>query len=263
MGHFYTRKGEAYHQILRSDGKGLRDTNLRDAKKLKLVYSTTEVAQVPANSNLDRWKIEQILREVLEKGEKGLVFGRADFETWATALQIDAFNKKGNQRDVGARLHDQLELAYKKGIDSLDQNSREYIEPVMEYIEKRFPGEEWISEESFAHPLGFGGTVDLYSNNFIIDFKSKALEDINKARAYDSHIMQLAAYRHGLTEIKNLNKPPVCLNLFISTKRKNQIKEIIYTEEELKKAERMFLCLLEFLKLKNNYDSSFSLDEVQ
>ena len=55
----------------------------------------------------------------------------------------------------------------------------------------------WNAERSFASPLGYGGKTDLYSQQWVIDVKTKDgnLED---AKTWDDHALQLAAYRHGL-----------------------------------------------------------------
>jgi len=57
----------------------------------------------------------------------------------------------------------------------------------------------WISEKSFCHKeLGYGGKVDLYSNEWVIDFKTKDSIEDKKQLAYDAMAHQLVGYERGL-----------------------------------------------------------------
>ncbi len=108
------------------------------------------------------------------------------------------------------------------------------------------------AEASFAHPLGFGGKVDLHSksteNGIVLDFKTKNTSDVKKMKGYSEHIMQLAAYREGLG-IPNAR----CYNLFISTQNPELVVLQEYKEDDLKRHWQMFLCLLRYWRLSNKF----------
>jgi len=53
--HWYTKDGEPAYTIERADGKGFRNTTLRDAKKLGLLPSVTTILGVAAKPGLQNW----------------------------------------------------------------------------------------------------------------------------------------------------------------------------------------------------------------
>lgn len=57
----------------------------------------------------------------------------------------------------------------------------------------------WEAERWFAHPMGFGGKVDLISDEWVIDFKTKPGDaSEHKHKMYDEQLMQLVAYDEGM-----------------------------------------------------------------
>lgn len=210
MGHFYTPAGEPCYQVLYADPrKGMRDTTLGDAKKLGLYKSVTTVLDLPVKPALIRWKLEQIRLAITTADLQP-----ADGSKWWWSEVIKESEKIGKESAArGAVLHDLLEGYYKSdGIINTDKDNFEFINPVVEFMHERFPGVQWISEESFSsRQYRFGGKVDLYSpQGIVLDFKTKATSDIKKMIAYDQHGMQTAAYAVGLAEN---NKIRTCDNL--------------------------------------------------
>ncbi len=59
-GHWYTQEGKPAYTVVGSNGK-VRNTTLRDAKKLKLLPSVTTVMSVAAKPGLEAWKQQQLL----------------------------------------------------------------------------------------------------------------------------------------------------------------------------------------------------------
>ena len=82
----------------------------------------------------------------------------------------------------------------------------------------------------------------------VLDAKSKDFGPGDKVDAYDEHLLQLAAYRHGL-EMPHAR----CANVFVSRTHAGLIKIIEWSEDDLVKGWEMFQCLLRFWKLKNNF----------
>ncbi len=106
-------------------------------------------------------------------------------------------------------------------------------------------------EKSFAHPLGFGGKVDLHSlpQKFLVDFKSKPCIEPRKRYAYDSHVCQLAAYREGL----GLPADTRCVNVFVGLEdAKVQIYE--WTPGDVARGWEMFKLMHRLWCLTKGYE---------
>ncbi len=58
--HWYRTDGTPCYQVPRADGKGLRPTTLRDARKLGLVPSVTGIIRCAAAPQLEAWKRKQL-----------------------------------------------------------------------------------------------------------------------------------------------------------------------------------------------------------
>jgi hypothetical protein len=246
MSHWYDKDGKAaYTQLLKS-GKE-RPTTLRDARKQTLVPSVTTVLGVEAAPALVNYKINQVLEAVLNHPINNLL----SVDEWKKDIIIKSGEHAKNAARRGSELHDALEeyYTYKIMPDHWD-----FIEPVVEFLEERFPKAEWEAEKSFCDPLGFGGKVDLHCPcGIVLDFKTKDTDDLKKMRAYDSHHMQTAAYAAGLG-MPNAKR----YNLFISTRQPGLLK--LTESKNMERDWAMFKSLLDFWKLKNNYDPSEELN---
>ena len=64
-GHWYTADGEPAYTVERSDGKGYRNTTLRDAKKLGLLPSVTTILSLAAKPLLQNWLQQQAILAAL------------------------------------------------------------------------------------------------------------------------------------------------------------------------------------------------------
>ena len=191
-GHWYNREGKPCYTIVGKNGKE-RNTTLRDARKELYVPSVTEVMKVLAKPGLERWKLEQVKLAALTlpqiKGESLDAFSkRIDYD--AAAQMIEA-------RDLGTEIHGAIERHF-QGKTVNDHKTIVYS--LAEKLKSEFGKQEWFAEDSFASRLGFGGKIDLYSTDWIIDYKTKDFtsEDMKNKFSYDEHLLQLSAYRVGL-----------------------------------------------------------------
>lgn len=260
MGHYYKKDGTPCY--VQPDGK---DTNIRHAREQKLVPSVTEVLNVAASPGLEIYKQNQLLDACIEY-PPNLDVSRIDEWRKEIVYMSKQHAKKAAER--GAEVHDQLEEYFKHGT----HENPELVDSVSKFFSENFNGvDDWVAEASFASPLGYGGKVDLHSPNhqIILDFKTKNKDNFHKARAYDSHHMQTAAYAVGLfgklciediqagymepwLAMQNLPKVR-CYNLFINVDNYQELK--LTESTRLDKAFRMFYNLLEYWKLSKNYDS--------
>lgn len=245
--HWYDKVGNTAYEVRRADGKGLRPTTLADAKKLQLVPSVTTVMAVASKTGLDIWKINQIYEAIkIYRNFTG------NDEEWIRIIKEHSTKISRKAAERGTQLHDRLEKTIING--TVYEEDYDYINPVISFLNQRFPGVEWIPEKSFSNKIGFGGKIDLISkcSRYIVDFKTKDLQEITKKNVYDDHVVQLAAYRIGL-ELGN----SMCYNLFISTAKSGVLYLHEWTKEELYRGEEMFKALLGYWKLLNKYDSSY------
>jgi hypothetical protein len=248
--HWYQQDGAPQYTVKAKDGSD-RPTTLRDARKMDLVPSVTTVLKIAAKPGLEAWKQEQMLLAALtlprDPGESEKDFiARIVFDSKETA-------KSAAER--GTRIHESIEAWFggKKDVEHKDI-AKAFEESIFNHF-KTHPFQPWLVERSFASALGFGGKVDLYCAadehapvGIVLDAKSKDFGPDDKVEAYDEHLLQLAAYRHGL------GVPHArCANVFVSRTHPGLVKVVEWSEEELVKGWEMFQCLLRFWKLKNNF----------
>lgn len=247
MSHYYDAvTGEPRYTVKRTDGKGERDTNLRDARKLKLVPSVTTIIGTLAKPGLVNWQAEQTIYATLSSARQK---EGEEYPDYVKRIIYEANNISRKTSNRGGELHNKLESFF--NTHKIDQEDHDFIAPVIaKVLNLGLPGMTWIPEKSFASPLGFGGKVDLISDNpgqeFIIDFKTKNTTDKKKFYKYDEHLMQLAAYRHGL----NLDKAR-CIDIYFSALESDIIEVHEWTEEDLLRGWKMFENLLNYWKLSN------------
>src|SRR6185437_3318664 len=125
----------------------------------------------------------------------------------------------------------------------------------MQRIGELFPGvHDWVAEEYFAHPLGYGGKTDLHSpsTGIVIDYKGKDGEPCDKRCDYDQNI-QLAAYQRGLRLRHN-----VCANLFVSRTHPGHIAHKVWSRDEVAYGLAYFDAALALWKIAHKYESSFT-----
>lgn len=242
-GHWYTRSGAPCYKVKGKNGK-IRNTTLRDARSLKLVPSVTEVMKIVAKPGLERWKLEQIKLS-------SLTLPRNEGETldeFSERIDGDANKQAIDARNEGTSIHGAIELYFKYGKII---NHQAIVEELISVLKTEFGEQSWSSEKSFAHPSGFGGKVDLFSNEWVIDFKTKdfSKKDLKKTLAIPDNLMQLSAYKLGL----NLKKAKTA-SIFISRTEDGLIK----VEKHEKKLNFSFGKLLSFWMTFKDYDSSYS-----
>lgn len=240
MAHYYDTTGKPCYTVPRADGKGERDTHIGDARKLGLVPSVTEYFRLLSKEGLNRWREENLLKAAFENKNK------TTYEYWVKNVRQIVKQEQEKAPLLGTAIHDALEEYYKTG--TYDGEYKKYVQSAILCIKYNIGDFNYIAENSFYHELGFGGKVDLHSEEIVLDFKTKDTDDIKKMKGYREHIMQLAAYREGLG-IPNAR----CYNLFISTKNPDLVVLEEYSEEDLQTSWEMFKCLVKYWRLDNGF----------
>lgn len=150
----------------------------------------------------------------------------------------------------GTAVHTAVESMY-SGV--MHAEFAEHQAGVYREIEKEFGITEFQPEKAFAHDLGFGGKVDLFTPHYqdrglVIDIKTKEFSDPSKVAGFDEHMMQLAAYRVGL-DLPSAD----CANVFVSVTVPGLVVINKWSQEDLARGWVMFQSLLTFWQAKNQY----------
>lgn len=237
-GHWYAQDGEPMYTIVGANGK-VRNTTLRDARKLGLVPSVTTIMNVADKPALTRWKVDQALMAALTLPQ-------------VPGESLDAFKKRADEdakqqaidaADEGTRIHGAVE-AFFLG-HPYESAYRGHVIAAAAAIQTIFPDRDWSPEKSFCSSLGYGGKVDLHCADAVVDFKTKDFGPEDSVKAYDEQIMQLDAYRHGLG-IPNAQMA----NVYISRSHPGEVRIIVH--EEGNHFER-FKHLLAYWQLSKGY----------
>ena len=240
-GHWYTQTGEPAYTIVGKNGNE-RNTTLADARKMALVPSVTTILSVADKPALTAWKVDQALMAALTLPR---VEGESldDFKKGAA---MDAKQQSIDAADEGTRIHGALESSYLG--DGWDSQYTSHVLSARQAISDVFGNQVWRAEKSFCSPMGYGGKVDLHSDQVVIDFKTKDFGPGDKVVAYDEQIMQLDAYRHGL------GYPTATMaNVYISRSHPGEVRIIVHEEGD---HYQRFCLLLEYWKLSKKYNPS-------
>ena len=167
--HWYTRDARPAHTVRARDGTE-RPTTLRDARQLGLVPSVTTVLSVIAKPQLETWKVRQGILAAL-------TLPRAEGETdeaYLDRVLADSRQQAIDAADEGSRIHAAIEDHFAGRL--IPAHYVPHAVAARDALNAMFPGvDDWIAEQRFAHPSGYGGCCDLHSPSarVIVDWKGK------------------------------------------------------------------------------------------
>jgi len=240
-GHWYQQDGTPAYTTTGKSGK-TRPTTLRDARKTGLLPSVTTIMKCAASPGLELWKTKQAVLAALTLPK----IEDESEEDYLNRIFKDSREQAKKAAERGEKIHGALEKHFSTGFHPIEYGH--YVAATVTKLDEHFGRQKWCAEKSFAH-AGFGGKVDLHSPEVVVDFKTKEFGVDNLPSAYDEHIMQLAAYRTGL------GYPAAkCANVFISVSFPGLVHIVEHSEEDLERGWNMFACLLDYWKIKNNYE---------
>ena len=213
--HWYDKEGTPQHFVASKNGK-LRASTLRDARKFGWMPSVTSVLDIMAKPGLDQWKINKAINSAINLDRH---VAETDAE-YTKRILANSKEETTQAAERGNRIHTMLEKAFKeeekpKGDDEAIFNS------VKSLLDINCGEQAWKSEVTFSEPrIGYGGMVDLLSDEWAIDFKTKEFGTDHKQLAYDTMAYQLMAYAvTGLEESYKESETPTVrkmANIFIS-----------------------------------------------
>ncbi len=242
-GNWYTAEGDPAYTVPNKSKGGFRPTRITDARKLNLCPSVTAIGRVLDAPGLDNWRVDQAFLACATLPE---IEGETP-DDFIKRAKKDAEAQAKQAREKGTWIHANLKKHYRK--EQPDEAAWPYVKGVTEAVTAYCGDQQWRTEQTFAHPAGFGGAVDLHSNAWVLDFKGKDFTENDAApKAYDENIMQLAAYRFGL------DLPLAgCANVFFSRNQPGLAVVVEIEERELERALKMFLHAFEIWKLQKRW----------
>lgn len=253
MSHFYERNsaGEIIprHFVPMSSRPGeSRPTRLTDARKNRWVPSVTTIQGLLDKPALTSWKIDEHLKQAWNRAYRT---DAMNYEDWAKQVKADTESHLEKAPKDGTDFHDVLETYFKAKTAAqtitMSVEDLQKCKAVDDCLHVNAVMQVWKSEQSFVHPMGFAGKVDIHSKalngnseGWVCDFKTKNTSDKWKPgkMAYTEMAMQLAAYRVGLG-LDNAR----CANVFICLET-GEVEFYEWSEETLNRQWANFADLL-------------------
>jgi hypothetical protein len=202
--HWYFPDGTPLHEVPRADGKGSRPTSLRDARKLGLFPSVTNVLSILAKPGLDAWKQEQAILAAL-------TLPRIEGETlddFAKRVITDMHSEVGRAADLGSAVHAAIEGYAQGRWLPEDKEVARLFEPARQWFDAQVTQVHSVEIAAVHLEWGYAGRVDLVATlrstgrPTVIDFKTqKTRRDKNgyfKPILHDTWPLQLEAYHQAL-----------------------------------------------------------------
>jgi len=187
--HWYDKEGNPQHFVPSKSGK-LRASTLRDARKHGWMPSVTSVLDIMAKPGLDQWKINKAISAALSLDR----YEAETDEEYRKRILEHSRKESKEASERGTRIHSMLEKSFKQEEKPEGENEA-IFNSVKSLLDINCGEQEWVSEVTFSEPhLGYGGMVDLISDEWAIDFKTKEFGADHKQLSYESMAYQLIAY---------------------------------------------------------------------
>lgn len=195
--HWYREDGTPCHEVPRADGKGMRPTNLGDAKELGLYPSSTNILGATLNKPaLNAW-IAGRYREAAWLTDK---MPGEDRESYLKRIDEYADAPGDKATDFGTRLHASIEhwLESRGEYWTEDEEVQPFLEGFAEWF--KLQGLQVIHVEMpFCNVAeGFGGTTDCITQGddlILVDWTTRKGGEV---KHYPEKELQVASYVYGL-----------------------------------------------------------------
>jgi hypothetical protein len=258
-GHWYTQTGEPCHEVPNKSRPGeMRPTTKRDARRLNLSPSVSLIGNTLAAQQLEKWKRDQLLQAAADTPRDPLEGDQA----WMDRVLNLYIERTTKARDLGTLVHGCIEK-HLCG-EPYDQTYSEHVRGALLAVDGWCGLDGLAIEKSFAHPLGYGGRVDVHkrelldSAGWVLDFKTKEFESETQLRTWDNHAIQLAAYREGLGM-----SSARCAILFVSTSVPGLTQLVELSQDDLERGWDIFEYLVSLWQIVNNYEPQTELTKEE
>ena len=236
--HWYRRDGAPMHTVPAARG-GERATTLRDARKLALLPSVTNILGVIAKPELTAWLQEQAVLAALTLPR---LEGESE-DAFAQRVVADSRSRTLSATDFGSAFHHGAErVALTLEVDPVDPIAA-WLGHYRDWFQANVVRVLWTERVLVNTGCGYAGTADLLIEHqahglTLVDLKTQGLKaganGERKPTAYKSWCYQLAAYR------KSLGQPVACVNLIVDSKVASAPVEHRWSDVELEDGWRAF-----------------------
>lgn len=243
--HWYQRDGSPMHTVPAAGGRGsapaatMRPTTLRDARKLGLLPSVTNILGVIAKPELTSWLQEQAVLAALTLPR---LEGESE-DAFAQRVVSDSRSRTQSATDFGSTFHHAAErVVMTLEVDPANPVAA-WLNHYRDWCQANVVRVLWTERVLVNTGLGYAGTADLLIEHAqhgltLIDLKTQgvkvAANGVRKPSAYKSWCYQLAAYR------KALGEPVACMNLIVDSKMASAPMEHRWSDVEMEDGWRAF-----------------------
>ena len=251
--HWYRRDGEPLHSVPSAKGTlqsaTMRPTTLRDARKLGLLPSVTNVLGVINKPELVEWKMTQAVLAAL-------TLPRLDGEgedAFAKRVVEDAQSRVKTAVDFGSAFHAGAEhVAKTLEVDRAELLSA-WLNRYRDWFQENCVRLLWTEQRVVSNLFGYAGTADLLIDHAVhgltlVDLKTMKVNPKYKAKPYSTWCYQLAAYRAAL------GVRATCLNLIVNSVAPEAPIEHVWSESEMESGLRAFMAARELWMTENDYN---------
>jgi hypothetical protein len=249
--HWYRHDGTAAHHQPRADGKGQRNTTIKDAREQKLLPSVTTILGTLNKGALTSWKV----REAIAVAFRSRPQDQEPLEAYQKRIVEESMAQVGEASDLGTRIHDGIEKALGGNLD-IDPALLVYITPVLRWFEAAELRVLHIEKTLVNTKHGYAGKCDLISKGprgkrFIVDWKSRKKKPGQAVTPFDGQAMQIAAYAATAFPENSLARIGG-INVYVSTTEPGRVEA--YTHPGLVGPFDAFKHVCAVWRHINNYD---------
>jgi hypothetical protein len=242
---------EPRHFVTDKNGN-LRSSTLRDFRTMHKDGRIVRPSVSTIISSLDKpqllnWKIDQHLQTAYEfdmdAGIEGFTLQKDEYLSRIKSMTKDRMDIAPT---AGTNFHSLLNDRI-NNVKSGTHAESEIIDNVFDTLESNtgYSAISWIGETNFITDR-YAGQIDCHNNHYLIDFKTKNSGGFKRGKmVYDDHVIQLAAYRAGISSTAN------CANLFIDLQT-GETDLHFHKESELDRGLKIFNACTDIWYLKNN-----------
>lgn len=194
--HWYDRTGQAVHTVpMKSKPGETRHTTVADARKMKLLPSSTNIIGVMDKPQLRAWRETQAVLSALTLPRNP---GEGD-DDFAARVVVDSETQVREAAAIGTKIHDAIEQYLCLGRYAPDDAVKDLFAPFKEWADKNILDVKLAEQVVIGD--GYAGRLDLKAELrdvglAIIDFKTRKRYN-GKFTTYNEDDLQLASYQQA------------------------------------------------------------------
>jgi hypothetical protein len=217
------------HSVLSLKGDP-RPTTLRDARKLGLIPSVTNILGVIAKPELTAWLQEQAVLAALTLPR---IAGESE-DAFAKRVVADSQSPRDGAADFGTGFHHGAERVAKSLEVDPKGPAAAWLGHYRDWFQANCVRLVWTERVLVDAALGYAGTADLLIEHqayglTLVDLKTTKIKAGAKATPYKSWCYQLAAYRRAL------GQPVRCMNLIVNSAEASAPVEHVWADEDMER----------------------------